>query len=326
MESKDDRRNFLRFVGIASVTGFANGCGSQSSAQDNSGAPKTTQTLDHTFLVDPGVTHEIESASGEVVRESFWTVPKEMEIALPMLTRSFVPNLRDVQDFADNTALGQTPLVIARGVAADPFTALMGTALSGVPNVMHIAGNAGLAVVDRADLDLSLAFFHSAIGQSFAPFTCSTDVMLGLPVQKIEKQARLLTNAPPPGITLYGWKLQFRGPDKPHPLGTCVSTPVTHFNVDVHHQEPNGSFTPVLNFHLGTYRDGSRRCFVLWENIQLNVCWRICSPTQQDLVQMAKYMLVAAAALAAVAIAGWIIAAIAEAVALASYIPLLLLV
>ena len=330
MENMLDRRGLLGFIGMAGITGLVGGCGGQSEAENTSNAnpgsstPRTVQSFEHTFLVDPGVTREIDGASGAVIRESFWAVPKEMQAAVPMLTRSFVPDLVDIQDFSEKATQGQIPTVSVRGVAGDPTAALMGVTLSGVPDVMDIASNTALAVIDGDELDLSLAFLHRGIDQSTTPITRATRVVSGLPVEDLGEQAITRANPPPPGITLYGWKLQFRGPDT-HEFGKCLAKPVTHYNVDVHRQQPNGSFTPVLNFHLGTYRDGSRRCFVLWESERLKICWKTCSPTQQDLVQIVKYMLTAAAAIVGVAIAAWIVAAIAEAAAAVLFIPLLLL-
>jgi hypothetical protein len=108
-------------------------------------------------------------------------------------------------------------------------------------------------------------------------------------------------------------------------LGRCVSAPVTHFNVDIFQAMGGGRYQYAANFHLGTYRSGGSRCFVLYNNIRPVVCWKTCGPTMGDLAGMFRWMLTAAAAVLVVAIAAWIVASIAEAAAALAFAPLLLL-
>lgn len=115
--------------------------------------------------------------------------------------------------------------------------------------------------------------------------------------------------SPPPSVTMFGWKLQFRGPET-HPLGSCVSSNVTHFHVEVFRQNSRGRWDYILNVHLGAYRSSGRRCFVLYNNTRPYVCWKVCSPTWNQLKQMFVWILIAAAVIAGVVLAAWIISAI----------------
>ena len=130
--------------------------------------------------------------------------------------------------------------------------------------------------------------------------------------------------SPPPSVTMFGWKLQFRGPET-HPLGSCVSSNVTHFHVEVFRQNSRGRWDYILNVHLGAYRSSGRRCFVLYNNTRPYVCWKVCSPTWNQLKQMFVWILIAAAVIAGVVLAAWIISAIASAAATVAWPALLLL-
>lgn len=134
-----------------------------------------------------------------------------------------------------------------------------------------------------------------------------------------------------PGFTspaVSGWRIQYRGVET-HPLPSCVGAgiPVTHIHLEVTHNEPLGSkYWPVKStLHLGTYRSAGKRCFVLYLDSP-RICMKACSPTWNDLYGMLATALYTSAAVAGVAIAGWVVASIAAAGASALYIPLLLLV
>ncbi len=278
MEYEAGRRDFLKVLGV-SLSGLAYaGCGSPSGAQTGatdttvSGGTTTTNgavvSISHSFLIEPGMTSEFDPATGAVLSQSLWSLPSEAVAAAPMLLRSFTPSQNDVAQFADESSRDVMPSAITRGVTSDPFAALMGTSLSGgIPDVLDIAGSALLAVLDGVQLDLGLSFFHADPNQS-SPALRTISTRSGLPVEEDEGFAATRGNPAPSSVTLFGWRFQVRGIETAS-LGSCVKPPtkVTHFSIDVHHQNPNGSFKPVLNVHLGTYVDPSsrRRCFVLLE-------------------------------------------------------------
>jgi hypothetical protein len=246
-----------------------------------------------------------------------------------MLLRSFTPSEDEVDEFANEASLDVVPSAITRGITNDPFSALMGIRLSGVPDVLDIAGAALDAVLDDAELELNLEFFHEDPSRSdLPPRVVSTRT--GLPVEEAEESAVTRANPKPPGVKLFGWSFRFR-PVHSHPLGSCVKTPieVKHFHIDVQHRRPNGSYRKVMDVHLGTYRQSGKRCFVMYENELLdkkgrpkNTCWKRCSPTLSDLVEMLAWVIAAAAVVAGVAVAGWTLAAIAAAVAAVLFVPL----
>jgi hypothetical protein len=125
-------------------------------------------------------------------------------------------------------------------------------------------------------------------------------------------------------VTYRGWRAQVRGMDN-HPLGSCVSQSVRHVNLELFRQDQRGKYRHVVNLHLGAYRDGRRKCLVLYNSTNPRVCWRICNPTRSDLQRMLVWALYAAAAIACVVIAAQVASAIAAVLASILFVPLLLI-
>lgn len=342
MEHEASRRDFLRTVGLVGVSGLAAGCSSQSGAQTagtETTVPVSTQngevaSISRSFLVELGMTSEFDPAAGEVLAGSPWSLSSEAALAVPMLLRSFTPSEDDVDEFADEVSRDVMPSAITRGVTSDPFSALMGTRISNPPDVLDIASAAMLAVLDGAELNLDLDFFHADPSESSSVRTISA--RSGLPVVEEDEESVITrANPKPPSITLNGWKFQVRSIEEAS-LGSCVKPPtkVKHFNVEIHHQRPNGSFRKVMNVHLGTYKDPSskKRCFVMYENklrdrkgkLRLT-CWKVCLPKMSDLVEILVWVLAAAAVVALVVIAAKYILAIATAAAAILFPALLVL-
>jgi hypothetical protein len=322
----------MKTVGLVGLSGLAVGCGSPSGAQTaatETTVPVGTTTtngevvsISHSFLIEPGMTSRIDPGTGEVLARSPWSLSSETASAVPMLLRSFTPREDEVDEFADEASQDVTPSAITRGVTSDPFAALMGVRLSNIPDVLDISGSALLAVLDGAELNLDLDFFHADPHQN-SPVLQTISTRSGLPVEEIEGSA--ITRADPKSLDLFGWKFQFRSVH-PGALGRCVRTSVPHFNLEIHHRRTKSRFDKILNVHIGTYREAGKRCFVLWENQRRKeTCWKTCKPTLSDLVEMLKWVLVAAAVVAGVAIAAYLVTAIATAAAGVLFVPLLAL-
>jgi hypothetical protein len=212
-----------------------------------------------------------------------------------------------------------------------PVPAIM-MSLDGLPNTYDLVGQAVDILQKNEPLDMSLNFFYdaqleAAAAAGYYGIAPSAGVqsnldVLAVPTEAIDGGADIVTA--PPSVTLYGWRLQFRGPES-HPLGSCVSQSVKHFHIELFRQNSSGGWNYITNLHIGTYWSSGRRCFVLWNNYRPVVCWKICSPTWDQLKQMLAWTIVAAAAIAGVVLATWVVATIASAAASALWVPLLLL-
>lgn len=156
----------------------------------------------------------------------------------------------------------------------DVFESAMNVPIVGLPNMSDLIGKTITTIADGALLDLSLDFlYNSRLEQAhkiYLPLVQLHKFQQGVTIATIEPP-RLETGAnliaaappPPPSVTMFGWKLQFREPET-HPLGSCVSQNVTHFHVEVFRQNSRGRWDYILNVHLGAYRSGGQRCFVLF--------------------------------------------------------------
>lgn len=169
--------------------------------------------------------------------------------------------------------------------------------------------------------------FHT--GYFFRPCQKTATFTDGLPIPETQPDSVLLHPLAIDAanfrwwVELYGWRFQIRGFDY-HNLGSCVRRPLKHFNIEVFRNIGGGRYRYVLNVHLGKYYEGGRACFVLWES-RYGVCWRLCSPTWNNLVTLLYWLLLFAAAVLAIYIAWWIALAIARILAGLMFAPLVAL-
>jgi len=72
-----------------------------------------------------------------------------------------------------------------------------------------------------------------------------------------------------------------------HALSPCVNSPVTHFHVQVGRTLADiNKHKTWFNFHLGTYRNGNFKCFVLFDSDHKWICIKLCRPTVPGLQSM----------------------------------------
>jgi hypothetical protein len=265
-----------------------------------------------------------------------WGIPAEYEALLPKLVSPLSVSLSEIEEWAMTRC--DEVCIIPENLASpnpnwDAFESAMNVPIVGLPNMSDLIGKVITTIVDGASLDLSLEFLYdSRLEQArkiYLPLVQSHAFQQGEiaaiePPSLVTGTNLLAGNPPPPSVAMFGWKLQFRGPAT-HPLGSCVSSEVTHFNVEVGRQNLRGGWDHILNVHLGTYRSSGRRCFVLYNNTRPYVCWKVCLPTWDQFKQMLVWILIAAAVIAGVVLAAWIISAIASAAATVAWPALLLL-
>jgi hypothetical protein len=334
-----NRRDFMK-LGVGSLAGLTSGqlLSLASQAQPGIvGAAQSTAELNGTFLFDQQLISQVDVQANRVLESVYWGIPVEYETLLPKLASPLSVNLNELEAWVAAKCNDETCVTPETIITPNPdwgiFETAMNVPVAGVPNISDLIGKTMTTIMDGAPLDLSLDFlYNSQLEQG-------QKIYLPIIQNGVAQQETTITTisppdlitganqiaAAPPNITMYGWKLQFRGPET-HPLGSCVSQPVTHFNVEVFRQNSKGRWNYIFNAHLGAYRSGGRRCFVLWNNVRpYVVCWKICSPTSNQLKEMFKWILIAAAAIAAVALAAWIISLIASAAAAVTFPALLLL-
>jgi hypothetical protein len=324
-----DRRSFL-VVGAGYLSAPA-----AAPAQSSNGATyRPAVPSGYQFLVQPGMTARYNSATQQTFQVVPWALfpTPEVDIANFSLPQSYsVEELEAWAEQKSGNCCSMASNIKAGG--AGPIDTLVTTPLIGTPATSDIEGAVVGGLADGTALDLSLDFIPYP-GNGLTPHYSVSNIS-GVLIFEGPTSSTLLqmqpggalqpeAPPPPPSVELFGWRLQFRGPET-HPLGSCVSAPVTHISIDVFQAAGGGRYNYAANFHLGTYRSGGKRCFVLYNNVRPVVCWKTCSPTMGDLAAMFRWMLAAAAAVLAVTIAAWIIATIAEAAASVAFAPLLLL-
>lgn len=338
--SELDRRDFMK-IGVGSLAGLAAGQLLLSANQVQPGIVRASsgaiEAVNGTFVFDQRVISQVDAQTGRVLQSTLWGIPAEYETLLPKLASPTSISLSELEEWVTIRCNG-TCSIPENLASSNPgwgvFETVMNVPIVGVPSMPDLIGKTITTIADGMQLDLSLDFLYdSRLEQAYKvylPLTQSSVFQQGATITTIEPPS-LVTGAnliaavsPPPNVTMFGWKLQFRGPET-HPLGSCVSQNVTHFHVEVFRQNSRGRWDYILNVHLGAYRSGGRLCFVLYNNTRPRVCWKVCSPTWNELVEMFKWILIAAAVIAGVVLVAWSINVIASAAAAAAWPALLLL-
>lgn len=331
------RRDFVKLAG-GGLAGLATSQLARqiqpSDVQANMGA---ITTANGTLVLDERIISHIDAQTGRVFESTLWGIPSQYESVLDKMSSPISMGLSELEEWAATGCNGVCD-ISGNMTVPDPswpvFETMMNVPVVGLPSMTDLNGELITSIVDGMQIDLSLDSLYDPrferVYQTHLPLVRSDISLPGSTISTIE-QPDVLTGTgllsptgAPPSITLYGWKLQFRGPET-HPLGSCVTQPVKHFHVEVFRQGSNQRWSYLLNVHLGAYRSGGQRCFVLFNNTNPRVCWKICSPTRDQLTQFFKWVLIAAAVVAGVVLAAWLVSAIASAAATVIYAPLLLL-
>lgn len=309
-----DRRAFLR-SSIAGTTAAALGGGIGLARERGSRFPQErepTAVLHHeSLIIQPGTL--IRSTEGMARDRSLWAFSEDAEAALPLLLDPFLPDLTEAEQWAngDGTA-----------AAASPTGSVLSVIAAHAPLGPHVAPEVTL----RASEVLGSSNPESTFTLDFFPqLNDSPNVIssAGLPLMAPAPQVSAANYVPI--LEMYGWRLQYRPPHV-HTLGSCVTSQVNHIHLEIMKQDKYNPkrWPTVMTLHLGVYPSGGKKCLVLWNSPSPYVCWKVCSPTRNDLQNMLAWALVAAAAVAGVVLAGWAVAAMASAGATALYVPVLI--
>jgi hypothetical protein len=314
------RRDLIR-IGTGTVIGavLSRSLGSIPVAAQVTGLNESSP-MHFSFGIAPGSIRRIKEESPFALGLAPWALYTEQGQPTSLATDPLALTLAQLEKWADRRAECDYIALPSEEIAA--FNALMNARLIGGPDLADIAGHGVSAVVAGQMLDLSLDFQYDEDPK--VSLSSSRDLMAQLASHSelVLPAISAVPNAPP-AISLYGWRLQFRGPET-HPLGSCVSQSVRHFHVELF-RYANGGYKYVTNFHLGTYRSSGRPCFVLYNSYSPRVCWKQCGPSLRDLQDMFKWLVAAAVAIVGVYLAAWAIAAIAQVVAAALFATLLVL-
>ncbi len=98
----------------------------------------------------------------------------------------------------------------------DVFESAMNVPIAGLPNMSDLIGKAITTIVDGASLDLSLEFLYDSrleqVHKIYLPLVQLHAFQQGATIATIEPPrletgANLIAVAPPPSVTMFGWKL-----------------------------------------------------------------------------------------------------------------------
>lgn len=320
-----DRRDFLR-AGIGGLAGLAMPMGTDEStaaAQAGGGS----RQLQAAFLVQPGVVSLFDPQSNKIIQNAPWAVPEAYWDLTRELQEPVLPNLENLERWVEAPEAERHELSL-NGSTLSLDDAIRMPFLGGV-GATTFAGEALGELLDTGSLDLALTFTSPSahIHRRAVAFEAGLPVIITEPdtsvAQPGQVPVRRATGEVRIPITAFGWKLQLRGPET-HSLGSCVREKVKHFNLEIFRQDRRGDWPHVKNFHLGTYRSGTRRCFVLWNSEgKAQVCWKTCGPTSRDLKSMLVWVLLACAVIVGATISATTAGAIAGTAA-AVFFPLMI--
>ncbi len=337
-----DRRSFLKAGAGASVASLVGAnilqVGFPHPVLANS---DEAQLLTNTFVVDANVFAQIDQTNDDILNIAPWGLPPEFDFARSTMPESILPteamlNHWVTQNYPDCET--NTCAATSRPTDLSLLNKVMHINTTHIPDIANVAGYMSRAILESNPLDVDLEFLYSPNYEDALPYKIFLPAIdsTGMPENLGQTMVPSVTSLPEDltsyqarygrwSVDLYGWKFQFRGPEY-HPLGKCVKQDVTHYNLEIFKHRGGGRYDYIVNFHIGAYRSGGRLCFVLWNNKgSFQICWKICSPTYNQLIEIFKWVVLAAAAIAAVALAWWLVGVIAGSLAGAAWVPLLAL-
>lgn len=110
-----------------------------------------------------------------------------------------------------------------------------------------------------------------------------------------------------------------------HELRPCVYQSVKHIHVTIMPYKGAPKNEWLSHFHVGTYRQGNSRCFVIFDNYNFNTCYRTCLPTRDQLQQIFQSALAASLASRNIHLKAWAIAGMASVLSYSLFATLLAL-
>jgi len=85
--------------------------------------------------------------------------------------------------------------------------------------------------------------------------------------------------------------VRIHGPET-HPLGSCIRSPVTHYNVVIKRYSWTPDPNAWANLHIGTYYSSGRKCFVFYDSQHPWICWGLCGPSWTSLRNYLYYAMI----------------------------------
>ncbi|MEI7890870.1 MAG: hypothetical protein WCI36_02780 [bacterium] len=307
MENVIGRRDFLKF-GTAMAAGLSMGMIPAGCAENaRSDDAESFSPIKYSFLIDENNFSKINSETQIV--ESLTPIAaygldiKELHRPI-MFDSSLIEKASQEKEALLCTDSEKT---LASIVPVDSTLSLaLGVQANGFSEMIDVAADSISSILQYGKLDLGMDFFHQDLflGKALAKQGFNT-------LEKVEYHT-----------DLFGWFFQVRGPDF-DPLGSCDRRKISHVHLEIGKKDYRGKVNKIANFHLGAYKDGKKRCFVLWNNIRPhNICWKSCNANKKTLTEMMKWVIISVAAALGIYLSAFIIAAIAEALGVA-LIPVL---
>lgn len=304
MSQNIDRRQLL-LSGAAGLAGLSIP-GLRASAQEPNegvGTPSDDVVgLQANYIIQPGLISRVESGD-RITLSAPWAIPESYSDSISVLQKPVIPKMAALSNWANGTENERGGISFGEALLLDDAIKL--PILGGLP-MTNLLGDALGAISDGKSISLSLSFESPGRLPSR-----SLKMISGLPTV-VTKPAP--TSDPDVDGTLgekktfpvpfTKWQFTIKGPHEAS-MGQCVKEKVPHYNLYIQRAIPNrpGRYENVKNFHLGTYRSGGKRCFVLWNNIKPEIiCWKKCSPKSSDLKEMLVWALLVAAAIVGVSV------------------------
>lgn len=317
-----DRRNLLK-LGLAGAAGLTvpagNLLGQEEAEPPSGGGERELQRLHASYLIQPGIISRVEGESS-ITTSAPWALPSALAGLSGDLEKPVVPNLEALTRWASGGNIEEVRFSGDLGLAQ----AIQAPVLGGLP-MTNLIGDALGALLDGKDLDLSLAFSEEVDESTGRRIDLSNGLPFVINDMHPNRTSVSATENRTFKVPFTKWRLTMTGPEE-REFGKCVREKVIHFNLHIQYQRPNrpGRYQDVKNFHLGTYRSGSQRCFALYNSVKPGViCWKKCSPKSSDLKSILTWTLLLAATIVGVALSASAASAMA-ATAAAVFFPILI--
>lgn len=328
MSQNLDRRQLL-LGGAASLAGLTVPgvrAAAQESTQEAAPSGGEVVRLHANYIIQPGLISRVEPGD-RITTSAPWAVPESYADSIASLQRPVVPRMAGLSNWVNAPEDSREAFSFGEALTLDDAIRL--PILGGLP-MTNLLGDALGAMSDGKRISLSLSFDSPGRLPSRG-----LDMSSGLPAVVTKPMPAVrpgdagdeetLNEKVTIKVPFSKWQFTIKGPER-HDFGSCVREQVSHFNLHIQRAIPNrpGRYEDIKNFHLGTYRSGSQRCFVLYNNVKPGiVCWKKCSPKSSDLKEMLAWSLLVAVAIVGVSVSAATVGTMA-ATAAAAFFPVLI--
>jgi len=279
-----NRRDFVKASAMAAGAGLLfGGQRCNRSPEITGGEAGEAELKRHAFVFMPGATYKVDpDDTSQLLDFSPWFIAKEEESRLGEIISPPVIEARVLEAANDGGAIPPAVLLVGKTDVSEALIDAMSMICAG--GQLALETNVFVPAADEKQLWLPPIYDEQGL----------------LPAAKDYSGGY-------PHIHLLGYKLQYRT-GSPHPFGSCVTTSVAHVHFDVFKDLGGGRYNLLCTLHVGTYRSGGSKCYVIYSSPSPYLCLKACTPGQ--------FLNAVYAALAAVlaGVAAYIVSALAYAI------------